>query len=52
MVRILGWLVIPHGLSHAVVPLRGSFAPALSIDDWTPVVLFGVGGAGAMTLSC
>ena len=46
MVRILGWLVIAHGLSHAVLPLRGSFAPALSIDDWTPVGLYGVGMVG------
>ena len=27
MVRVLGWLVIAHGLSHAVLPLRGSLAP-------------------------
>ena len=46
MVRILGWLVIAHGLSHAVLPLRGSLAPALSVDDWTPVVLYGVGMVG------
>jgi hypothetical protein len=45
-VRILGWLVIAHGLSHAVLPLRGSIAPTLSVDDWTPVVLYGVGMVG------
>jgi hypothetical protein len=46
MVRILGWLVIAHGLSHAVLPLRGSLAPVLSVDDWTPVGLYGVGMVG------
>ena len=46
MVRMLGWLVIAHGLSHAVLPLRGSLAPMLSIDDWTPVGLYGVGMVG------
>jgi hypothetical protein len=45
-IRILGWLVIAHGLSHAVLPLRGSFAPALSVDDWMPVGLYGVGMVG------
>ena len=45
-VRLLGWLVIAHGLSHAVLPLRGSFAPALAVDDWTPAVLYGVGTVG------
>jgi hypothetical protein len=42
-VRILGWLVIGHGLSHAVLPLRGSWAPAALIDDWTPAGLYWVG---------
>ena len=46
IVRILGWLVIAHGLSHAVLPMRGSLAPTLSIDDWTPVGLYGVGMVG------
>jgi hypothetical protein len=46
MVRLLGWLVIAHGLSHAVLPLRGSLAPALMIDDWTPVGLYAVGMVG------
>jgi hypothetical protein len=46
IVRVLGWLVIAHGLSHAVLPLRGSLAPALLINDWTPVGLYGVGMVG------
>jgi uncharacterized protein YndB with AHSA1/START domain len=46
MVRVLGWLVIAHGLSHAVLPLRGSLAPALLVDDWTPVGLYGVAMVG------
>lgn len=39
-VRALGWMVIAHGLSHAVLPLRGSLAPAFSIDDWMPVLVY------------
>ena len=27
LVRILGWLVIVHGLSHAVLPMRGFLGP-------------------------
>ena len=46
MVRILGWLVIAHGLSHAVLPLRGSLAPAMLINDWTPVGLYSIGMVG------
>jgi hypothetical protein len=45
-VRALGWLVIAHGLSHAVLPLRGSIGPASLVDDWTPVVLYAVGMMG------
>ena len=40
VVRVLGWLVIVHGLSHAVLPLRGSTAPAFLIGDWVPVGLY------------
>jgi hypothetical protein len=40
VVRALGWLVIAHGLSHAVLPLRGSIEPAILIDDWMPVALY------------
>ena len=40
LVRVLGWLVIVHGLSHAVLPLRGSTAPALLIEDWVPAGLY------------
>ena len=39
-VRVLGWLVIAHGLSHAVLPLRGSLAPAMEFGDWGPAVLY------------
>lgn len=39
-VRILGWLVIAHGLSHAVLPLRGSLAPTITVGDWMPVGLY------------
>lgn len=46
LVRVLGWLVIAHGLSHAVLPLRGSIAPGLLVDDWTPVALYAVGMVG------
>jgi hypothetical protein len=46
IVRVLGWLVIAHGLSHAVLPLRGSFGPGLQIDDWIPVGLYAVGMMG------
>lgn len=38
-VRILGWLVIAHGLSHAALPMRGSLAP-LSYGDWAPAALY------------
>jgi len=40
LVRALGWIVIVHGLTHAVLPLRGALAPALLIDDWVPVALY------------
>lgn len=46
MVRILGWLVIAHGLSHAVLPMRGSLAPTMAIDDWTPAILYAIGMVG------
>ena len=45
IVRVLGWFVIAHGVSHSMLPLRGSFAPAM-IDDWTPVALYAVGMVG------
>lgn len=45
MVRILGWLVIAHGLSHAVLPMRGSLAPTLH-GDWMPIALYGVAVVG------
>jgi hypothetical protein len=46
VVRVLGWLVIAHGVSHAVLPLRGSLAPGMLIDDWIPVGLYAVGMIG------
>ena len=45
LVRILGWLVIAHGLSHAVLPMRGFLAPVLH-GDWMPVGLYGVSMVG------
>ena len=45
MVRILGWLVIAHGLSHAVLPMRGSLAPTL-YGDWMPIALYSVAVIG------
>src|SRR5262245_36889390 len=46
VVRVLGWLVIVHGLSHAVLPLRGSTAQALLIGDWVPVGLYVIAMVG------
>ena len=46
VVRVLGWLVIAHGLSHAVLPLRGSLAPVVLIDDWIPAALYAFGMVG------
>ena len=45
MVRVLGWLVIAHGLSHAVLPMRGSLAPTVH-GDWMPIALYGVAVVG------
>jgi azurin len=46
LTRILGWLVIAHGVSHAVLPMRGSLAPLLSDGDWVPVALYAVSMIG------
>jgi hypothetical protein len=46
LVRVLGWLVIAHGLSHAVLPLRGSLGPSIAINDWVPVGLYAIGMVG------
>jgi hypothetical protein len=46
VVRVLGWLVIAHGLSHAVLPLRGSLGPVILIDDWIPAGLYAFGMVG------
>ena len=45
IVRILGWLVIAHGLFHAALPMRGSLAPLVQ-GDWIPVALYSVGMVG------
>ena len=45
IVRILGWLVMAHGVSHAVLPMRGSLAPTL-YGDWMPIALYGVSMVG------
>lgn len=45
LVRILGWLVIAHGLSHAVLPMRGFLEPLLR-EDWMRVALYGVSMVG------
>ena len=44
--RILGWLVIAHGLSHAVLPMRGSPGVMQWRDDGMPIVLYGVSMIG------
>jgi hypothetical protein len=49
VVRVLGWLVIAHGVSHAVLPLRGSLGPSIAIDDWIPVGLYATGMVGFVT---
>jgi hypothetical protein len=46
VVRVLGWIVIAHGLSHAALPLRGSLGPAMLINDWIPVGLYAIGLIG------
>ena len=49
LVRVLGWLVIAHGVSHAVLPLRGSLGPSVTIDDWIPIGLYAFGMIGFVT---
>lgn len=46
IIRVLGWIAIAHGLSHAVLPLRGSLAPAYEANDWMPLVLYTVSMVG------
>lgn len=45
VVRVLGWLVVAHGISHAVLPLRGSLAPT-RLDDWIPAGLYALAMVG------
>ena len=40
MVRILGWLVIAHGLSHAVLPMRGFLGYTAWQGDLMPAALY------------
>jgi azurin len=44
IVRTLGWLAIAHGLSHAVLPMRGSLP--LTGGDAMPVFLWGISMVG------
>lgn len=46
IVRILGWLVIAHGLSHAVLPMRGSLAYTAWDGDLLPAALYSVSMVG------
>ena len=41
IVRILGWLVIAHGLSHAVLPMRGFLGHTGWDGDLMPTALYG-----------
>jgi azurin len=45
MVRVLGWLVIAHGLSHAVLPMRGLLAFTLA-GVWQPIALYSISMVG------
>ena len=46
VVRVLGCLMIAHGLAHAVLPLRGSLAPGPLIGDWVPLGLYVIATVG------
>jgi hypothetical protein len=46
VVRLLGWLVIAQGLSHAMLPLRGAIGLAVLLDDVIPAGLYGFGMVG------
>ena len=39
-VRLLGVFAIAHALSHAMLPIRGSFDAGLPIRDYTPILLY------------
>jgi len=45
MVRILGWLVIAHGVSHAVLPMRGLLAFTLA-GVWQPIAIYSISMVG------
>lgn len=46
---LFGLLLIAHGVSHAVLPLRGSGAPLFPDTDWTPMILYCVAMIGFVT---
>lgn len=46
LVRILGWLVIAHGLSHAVLPMRGLLAFTAWQGDLMPTALYSISMVG------
>jgi hypothetical protein len=39
-VRTLGVIAIAHAVSHAILPVRGSFEPAWLVRDYTPILLY------------
>jgi hypothetical protein len=39
-VRLLGVFAIAHALSHAILPVRGSFDAGLLLRDYTPIILY------------
>jgi hypothetical protein len=43
---LFGLLLILHGLSQAVLPLRGAGAPVFPDTDWMPVVLYAIATIG------
>ena len=38
--RLLGVFAIAHALTHSILPMRGSFEPAYTIRDYTPIILY------------
>jgi hypothetical protein len=45
VIRMLGWLVIAHGLSHAVLAIHGGLTATLWVDA-IPVGLYAIGMIG------
>ena len=48
VVRVLGWLVVAHGLSHAILAVRGGWTASLWIDA-IPTALYAVGMVGFLS---